>query len=160
MKLAYNAPDFKSYTALLARDEFEQTFARAPEGFAGRWGYGEETAASKALFGRAYHVVLEMATTAEAVGAPPPSATTFTSRPLDVRVRVWREPTYCYYARGRVTFKLRRPDAAAPWLIAGVDDGTGPENADVAANEQTVPCSWADIKWHYLREAGGGDAGD
>ena len=160
MKLAYNAPDVESYRALFARDEFELTFDETPDGFAGRWGYDEEMAATRAMFEGAYHVVLEMATTEDAVGTPPPSATAFTTEPLDVRVRVWREPTYCYYARGRVAFALRKPGAAAPWIIVGMNDKTGAAHADVAAGEQTALCSWAEIKWYYLREAQGKDARD
>ncbi len=158
MKLAYNAPDAESYRALFARDEFELTFDGTPDGYAGRWGYDEEMAATRAIFEGAYHVVLEMATTEDAVGTPPPSATAFMTEPLDVRVRVWREPTYCYYARGRVTFVLQKPGAAAPWIIVGMNDRTGAAHADVAAGEQTALCSWAEIKWYYLREAEGKDA--
>jgi hypothetical protein len=160
MKLAYNAPDLEAYRVLFSREEFKLTFEEAPEGLEGRWGYEEEMAATRAMFEGAYHVLLEMAATEEAVGAAEPSATTCTTKPLDVRVRVWREPTYCYYARGRVTFTLARPDAGAPWVITGMRDRTGAAYADVAAGEQTAPCSWLEIKWRYLCEAAGEDARD
>lgn len=158
--MAYNAPDFEVYRALFSREEFELTFGEAPEGWEERWGYDEEMAATRAMFEGAYHVLLEMAATEEAVGTAGPSATAFTTKPLDVRVRVWREPTYCYYARGRVAFTLARPDAAAPWVITGMRDETAAACADVAAGEQTAPCSWLEIKWRYLREAAGEDARD
>jgi len=160
MKWAYNAPDLSAYRELFSPDEFELTFDETPEGFAGRWGYEEEMAATRAMFEGAYHVVLEMVTTDDAAGRPPPGATAFTTEPLDVRVRVWREPTYCYYARGGVTFALRRPSAEARWIIVGMNDKTGAAHADVAAGEQTFPCSWAEIKWYYLREAKEKNAGD
>jgi hypothetical protein len=160
MKWAYNAPDLDAYRELLSPDDFEVSFDEAPEGFAGPWGYDEEIEATRALFGEAYHVVLEMPTDGDAVGRPGPDATTFTTEPLDVRVRVWREPTFCYYARGSVAFALRRPSAEARWVIVGMKDETGAAHADVAAGEQTAPCSWAEIKWYYLRKAEGKDAGD
>jgi hypothetical protein len=160
MKWAYNAPDFNAYRELFSAGEFELTFGETPEGFTGRWGYDEEMAATRAMFEDAYHVVLEMAATDDAVGRPAPAATSFTTEPLGVRVRVWREPTYCYYARGSVTFTLRKSGAGGRWVIVGMNDKTGAAHADVAAGEQTAPCSWADIKWYYLRAAEGSDAGD
>jgi hypothetical protein len=160
MKWAYNAPDLNAYRDLLSPNDFEVTFDEAPEGFAGRWGYDEEITATREMFERAYHVILEMPTDDGAVGRPAPAATAFTTAPLDVRVRVWREQTFCYYARGSVTFALRRPSAEARWVIVGMNDKTGAAYADVAAGEQTAPCSWAGIKWYYLREAEVKGAGD
>ena len=160
MKWAYNAPDFNAYRELFSPEDFEVTFDEPPEGFAGRWGYDEEMTATRAIFEDAYHVVLEMATDDDAVGRPAPAATSFTTKPLDVRVRVWREPTFCHYARGSVTFALRRPSAEARWVIVGMTDRTGASRADVAAGEQTAPCSWSEVKWYYLRGAEGKNAVD
>ncbi len=149
-KLAYNAPDFETYERLFSSESFALTVQEPPPGFPGDWGRLEVMEATRALFDDAYHVVLEMETTPGLVGTPPAMANEFTTKALNVRVRVWREPTYCFYARGKVAFRLIRPDASAPWLIAELNDGTGASHADVAANEQTFPCSWAAIKWHYL----------
>jgi hypothetical protein len=151
LKWVYNAPDIKAYGTLFAPARFTLKAEAPPAGFPERWGFREEMEATRALFANAYHIVLEMETTEESVGTPPPSATSFTAKPIDVRVRVWREPTYCFYARGKVTFRLTRPNVRAPWLIAEWVDATGGEHADVVANEQTGLCSWTDIKWYYLK---------
>lgn len=156
-KLAYNAPDFETYEALFSPEKFTLKAQEPPPGFPDYWGRFEEMEATRALFDDAYHVVLEMETAPRLVGTPRAGANEFTTKPLDVRVRVWREPAYCFYARGKVTFGLIRPDASAPWLIAELTDGTGASHADVAANEQTFPCSWAAIRWHYLSRKREGD---
>ena len=151
VKLAYNAPGYEEYEALLSPEEFTVKAEEPPPGFPAKWGRPEETEATRALLAEAYHILLEMETAPELVGTPPAEATAFTTEAVDVRVRVWREPEYCFYARGKVTFGLTRADASAPWVIAELVDGTGASHADVAANEQTFPCSWAAIKWYYLR---------
>lgn len=158
LKLAYNAPDYETYEALLSPEGFSLRAEEPPPGFPAEWGWREETEATRALFAQAYHVVLEMETAPELVGVPPIAATAFTTKPVDARVRVWREPTYCFYARGKVVFGLARADASAPWVITEVVDGTGASHADVAANEQTFPCSWAAVKWYYLRRKQEDDA--
>jgi hypothetical protein len=150
-KLAYNAPDYETYQALLSPEEFTLTAEETPPDFPAEWGWREETEAARETLGDAYHVLLEMEAKAESVGAPAAGATTYTTQPIDVRVRVWRDPGYCYYARGPVTFGFTRPDASAPWVISEIRDGTGASHVDVVVNEQTFPCSWAAIKWDYLR---------
>lgn len=152
LKLAYNAPDGKTYETLFSPDEFALKADTQPPGLPAPWRFREEMAATRALFRDAYHIVLEMETTEDAVGKPPAGATEFVTKPLPVRVRVWREPTYCFYAQGKVTFGLMRADASAPWVIAELIDETGASHADVVANEQTGLCSWTDIKWYYLRQ--------
>jgi len=150
-KLAYHAPDYETYEALFSPERFTLKVQEPPPGFPGEWGRLEEMEATRALFDDAYHVLLEIETAPGLVGMPPAAATEFTTKPLDVRVRVWREPAYCFYARGTVTFGLTRPDVSTPWLVAELTDGTGASYADIVANEQTFLCSWAAIKWHYLR---------
>jgi len=142
---------------VLAGEVYVERRGAAP-GFPAKWGWREEMDATRALLDDAYHVVLEMETAPGLVGMPPAAATEFTTEPLDVRVRVWREPTYCFYARGEVTFGLARSDASGPWVIVEMVDGTGASYADVVANEQTFPCSWSAIKWYYLNRKRGEDA--
>jgi len=158
LKLAYNAPDCRTYETLFSPERFTSSAEEPPPGFPAKWGWREEMDATRALLDDAYHVVLEMETAPGLVGMPPAAATEFTTVPLDVRVRVWREPTYCFYARGEVTFGLARSDASGPWVIVEMVDGTGASYADVVANEQTFPCSWSAIKWYYLNRKRGEDA--
>lgn len=155
LKLAYNAPDYETYETLFSPERFTSSAEEPPPGFPAIWGWPEEMDATRALPENAYHVVLDMEATGGPVGTPPAAATEFTTEPLDVRVRVWREPAYCYYARGKVTFGLERPDASGPWVIVEMVDGTGASYADVVANEQTFPCSWSAIKWYYLNRKRG-----
>jgi hypothetical protein len=158
LKLAYNAPDFEAYAALFSPGEFEARVENPPDRFPERWGYDEEMEASRALFADAFHIVFEMVTKDEAVGVPREGATSFSSLPMDVRIRVWREPTFCFYARGDVIFDFGREDADAPWLIVGLTDKTGSGSPRVLENEQTEACSWAEIKHYYLRQARKSDA--
>ncbi len=159
LKLAYNAPDYRAYEALFSPDEFWLE-AEAPAADMPRpWRFREEMEATRALFRDAYHVVLEMDATEESAGVPSPEATEYEADPVDVRVRVWREPTFCFYARGKVIFTFKRRDASAPWLITRLVDRTGASRAEVAANEQTFPCSWTDIKCYYWAGAREEDAG-
>jgi hypothetical protein len=159
LKLAYNAPDYRTYEALFSPDGFLLEAEAPPAGMPRPWRFREEMEATRALFREAYHVVLEMDATEETVGAPPAGATELATDPVDVRVRVWREPTFCFYARGKVAFALKRLDASAPWLIVGLADGTAASRADVVANEQTLPCSWTEIKYYYLTRSREENAG-
>ncbi len=159
LKLAYNAPDYRTYERLFSPDEYSLEAEAPPAGMPRPWRFREEMEAARALFRDAYHVVLEMDATEKAVGAPPAGATEFATDPVDVRVRVWREPTFCFYARGKVVFAFERRDASAPWLIVKLIDGTAASQADVAANEQTLPCSWTDIKCYYLTRSREENAG-
>ncbi len=158
LKLAYNAPDYEAYEALFSPGKFALQAEKPPTGLPAPWRFQEEMEATRALFKDAYHIVLEMETSEEAVGTPAAGAAEFLTKPLAVRVRVWREPTYCFYARGKVVFGLSRADASAPWVIVALVDETGASHADVVANEQTDLCSWTDIKWYYLRPTRGVNA--
>jgi hypothetical protein len=109
------------------------------------------------MFAGAYHIVFEFIASDEAVGVPPPGALTFRSRPLDTRLRVWRDPTFCWYVRGDVVFDMRRPAPGKAWLIGGVEDRTGAGKGDVAANAETTLCSWTDVKLYYLKRASEAD---
>jgi hypothetical protein len=159
LKLAYNAPDYETYEALFSAEKFALQAEKPPPGLPAPWRFREEIEATRSLFRDAYHIVLEMETAEESVGTPPAAATEFLTKPLAVRVRVWREPTYCFYARGKVTFGLSRADPSGPWVIAELIDETGASYADVVANEQTGLCSWTDIKWYYLRQRREANAG-
>jgi hypothetical protein len=159
LKLAYNAPDFRVYEALFSPDEFVLEAETPPAGLPRPWRFEEEMEATRALFRDAYHIVLEMDAVEETAGALPPGATEYRTRPVDVRVRVWREPTFCFYARGEVAFAFKRRDVSAPWIIVGLIDNTGAGHADVLANEQTFLCSWTHIKYVYLTRAREENAG-
>jgi len=148
-KLAYNTPDPKLLADSLTPAGFGVEAEEPVPGMPARWGYDEEVAASRELFARAYHVVLDFTATDAAVGKPTPGALSFSTRSMDVTLRVWRDANYCFYAQGPVTFRLTRPAPAASWRIAGWRDGTGPAHADAVANAETRLSSWTEVKLYY-----------
>jgi hypothetical protein len=159
LKLAYNAPDYRTYETLFSPEEYLLEAEASPAGAPRPWRFREEMDATRALFRDAYHVVLEMDATEGSVGTPPAGAVEYEAGPVDVRVRVWREPTFCFYARGKVAFAFKRRDASTPWLIVRLADGTAASRADIVANEQTLPCSWTEIKYYYLNRSREENAG-
>jgi len=158
LKLAYNTPDLNLARQVFHSAEFSYTPENPPAGFPRPWRYDDEIAATAALFADAYHIVLDFDATPAAVGSPAPGATRYVTKPLEVTARVWRDPAFCFYARGFVTFTLARAHAAERWRVVGIVDRTGPASAAVKGDAETAVCSWADIKYFYLKRgrAGGG----
>jgi len=151
-KLAYNMPDAALAEEMLSRDFVRRPFP-PPAGFPAGWDYDAEVAATRAMLKGAYHVVLEFVATDEAVGKPASRATTFVSLPLDTRLRVWRNPNYCFYVRGDVVYSLARARPGDRWKITGVEDCTTACERDVRPNAETELTTWSRVMTYYLRES-------
>lgn len=149
LKLAYNTPDPSLFDGLFD-DGFSYEAARPPAGMPAGWGKKEEVSAHRAIVGGAFHSLLEMDASERAVGRPDASALRYRTPPLEVKLRVWREPNYCFCSYGTVVFEFRRRDLGSEWRIIRIEDATGVDPKSFRTNAETEVTSWAEIKWYYL----------